>query len=123
MLNLDITELFSRGRPPRHFSNYQVRDLDPLSNAPTLPREIELTAIDGDGARVLAIWSGSPALAVNDYVRVRRDKTASVLIVEDTGGATSADSSTATTASSILSLIVTYDGAVVTHEGEVVWQD
>lgn len=92
MLKLDTTELYAN-RPPKHFNNMKVLDLDPLSKA-AFPREIEVLAPDGDGARQLAMWHGFPELAVNDFVRCRRDTSdTNILIIEGAGGGTSNDTS------------------------------
>lgn len=87
-MNIDVTGLMA-ARPPKHYNNCQVSDLDPLSKA-TIPREIEVILPDEDGSKVLAMWYGFPSLAVNDYVRLRRDTTdTNILIVEGAGGDTS----------------------------------
>lgn len=86
--SIDITRLWA-SRPPKHYNNLKVTDLDPLSKS-TIPREIEVQLPDPDGSKVLAIWHGSPPIQVDDYVRCRRDTTdTNVLIVEGAGGATS----------------------------------
>ena len=69
-----------------------VTDLDPLSTA-VLPRLIEVQTSNADGAKMLAHWTGTPSLAVNDYVEARRDPTDSVWIVTGASGATASDQS------------------------------
>ena len=120
-LNIDVTQLYG-SRPPKHYSNIKVLDLDPLSKGTLLPREIEVLMPDGDGARVLAIWHGFPQLAVNDYVRCRRDTTAAVLIVEGAGGASASDISSATTAATLFPMVIVFNGEIMAQDGEMIWQ-
>lgn len=89
-MNIDITRLMAN-RPPKHYNNCKVSDMDPLSKG-TIPREIEVILPDADGSKVLAMWYGFPSLAVNDYTRLRRDTTdTNVFIIEGTGGDTSGE--------------------------------
>jgi len=85
-MNIDTTRLMA-SRPPKHFGNCKISDTDPLSKA-SIPREIEVVLPDGDGSKVLAMWHGEQAIAVDDYVRVRRDTTDSIYVVEGYGGST-----------------------------------
>lgn len=88
-MNIDITRLMAV-RPPKHFNNCLVADTDPLGKG-TIPREIEIVLPNADGSKVLAMWHGYPSVAVNDYVRVRRDGTdTNILVVEGAGGSTGA---------------------------------
>jgi hypothetical protein len=87
-LKVNLNRLLSN-KPPKHFNNFIVMNLDPLAAGNVLPREIEVRAPDADGARMLAVWTGFPALTVGDVVRVRRDTTdTQILVIEGTGGNT-----------------------------------
>ena len=88
-LNFDTSKL-SNIKIIRNFQNMKVTDLDPESTA-ALPRTIEVLQPDADGAKVLAIWSGDPELAVDDYVTCQRDSTNSVWYVIGASGGTSSD--------------------------------
>lgn len=88
-MKLDTTRLMAV-RPPKHYNNCKVSDLDPLSRS-AVPREIEVVLPDADGSKVLAMWYGSPVLAVDDYVRIRRDTTdTNIYVVEGFGGGSGA---------------------------------
>lgn len=91
-------------RPPRHYNNLQITDLDPLSaGSTTYPRLIEVRKPDSDGALVYAEWHGWPAgLQVNDYVRCRQDGTDTEILIVEGWGASS--SHTDTTDAQVLTL-------------------
>lgn len=83
-MKLDVTRLMA-SRPAKHFNNCKVSDIDPLSKS-SIPREVEVILPDADGSKVLAMWHGEQAVAVDDYVRVRRDTSDSIYTIEGYGG-------------------------------------
>lgn len=88
-MNIDMARLMAV-RPPKHFNNCLVSDMDPLSKG-TIPREIEVVLPNADGSKVLAMWHGQPTIVLNDYVRVRRDGTdTNIFVIEGAGGSTGA---------------------------------
>lgn len=89
-LNLDTTKLMAN-RPPKALNNLEVTDLDPLgAGSTTWPRAIEVQTPHADGAKLLAMWTGFPALSVGDFVVCWRDSTdTSLLRVAGSGGNTS----------------------------------
>ena len=89
---MNFNELSPITKPPKFMTRLLVTDLDPLATA-VLPRLIEVQTSNADGAKMLAHWTGTPSLAVNDYIEARRDPTDSVWIVTGASGATASDQS------------------------------